>query len=186
VKDLVPEQRFFYKGDTMAAMWQTIAALSVAYATGNRLFLQGPPRCGKTEGVRHFSSHRTFHARTPVYSVSCSDETSVEQFLGSQVFEKYGFRFVEGPIVQAAREGCVFLADEFNLLPSSVMMALVPFLEARPGDCFFYLELRDEIMIAPGFIFVATGNDDTERGRVRIPDLVIRQLIRLKVKNPEK
>jgi MoxR-like ATPase len=184
LKDPVPDQRFFYRGDTKSAMFRTIAALSVASGIGRPLFLQGAPGCGKTEGVRHFSSHRRFHARTPVYSVSCSDETSTEQFLGSQVFEKSGFRFVEGPLVRAAREGCVFLADEFNLLYSNVMMALVPFLEARPGDSFLHPEVRDEITVAPGFLFVATGNDDTEKGRVRIPDLVMYQLLRLHVTNP--
>jgi MoxR-like ATPase len=185
VKDPVGGQRFFKKGDTKSGVWRTIAALVIASATGRPLFLQGAPGCGKTEGVRHFSSHRTFHSHTPVYSVSCSDETSAEQFLGSQVFEKSGFRFVEGPIVQAAREDCVFLADEVNLLPSNVMIALVPFLEARPGDSFFHPDVRDATMVAPAFLCSATGYDETERGRVRIPELVLGQLLRLHVKNPE-
>jgi MoxR-like ATPase len=184
LRDPVPEQRFFYKTDRKAAMWRTIAALSVGSATGFPLFLQGVPGCGKTEGVRHFSGSRYFRSRTPVYSVSCSEETSIEQFLGSHVFDKNGFRFVEGPLVLAAREGCVFLADEFNLLPSRVMMSLVPFLEARAGDTFSHPDVREAISIGYGFLFVGTGNDETERGRVRIPDLVMRQMLRLEVTNP--
>jgi MoxR-like ATPase len=184
LNDPVPQQRFFYKADKNASMWKTIAALTIASATGVPLFLQGVPGCGKTEAVRHFSSSRLFRARTPVYSVSCSEETSIEQFLGSHVFDKNGFRFVEGPLVQAAKEGCVFLADEFNLLPSKVMMSLIPFLEARPGDTFSHPDVRQAITIAYGFLFVGTGNDDLERGRVRVPDLVMRQLLRLEVSNP--
>jgi MoxR-like ATPase len=127
VNDGFAGQRFFFKGDRQTPMWRSIAALSVCSATGWPLFLQGAPGCGKTEAVRHFSSNRLFKERTPVYSVSCSVETTVEQFIGSQVFEKGGFQFVEGPLVQAAREGCVFMADEFNLLSPSVMTALIPF-----------------------------------------------------------
>jgi MoxR-like ATPase len=167
-------------------MWQSIAALSICSAAGTPLFLQGAPGCGKTEAVRHFSANRTFNDRTPVYSVSCSVETSVEQFIGSQVFEKDGFRFVEGPLLQAAREGCVFLADEFNLLPPSVMVALIPFLEARFGDEFVHPDVRERIRIGHGFLFVATGNEDTERGRVRLPDFVLSQFRRLEVRNPNK
>jgi hypothetical protein len=90
-------QRFFYRGDTSAPMWQSMAALAVCSATGWPLFLQGASGCGKTEAVRHYSSYRKFGVQTLVYSVSCSVETPIEQFLGSQVFEKNGFRFVEGP-----------------------------------------------------------------------------------------
>jgi hypothetical protein len=50
------------------------------------LFLQYPPGCWKTEAACHFSSNRRFNSHTPVYSDSSSAETSIEQFLGSQVF----------------------------------------------------------------------------------------------------
>jgi MoxR-like ATPase len=180
----VTGQRFFFTDDHSAPMWQIIAALSVCSATGVPLFLQGVPGSGKTEAVRHFSSNRTFRDRTPVYCVSCSTETSIEQFIGSQVFEKGGFCFVEGPLLQAASDGCVFLADEFNLLSPSVMTSLIPFLEARAGDEFSHPGVRHKVSIAPGFLFVATGNDDSECGRVKLPSFVISQFSRLEVKNP--
>ncbi|KAA6368242.1 MAG: hypothetical protein EZS28_036231, partial [Streblomastix strix] len=97
---------------------------------------------------------------------------------------KNGFRFVEGPLVQAARQGCVFLADEFNLLTPAVMIGLVPFLSARPGDTFIHPEIKDPITISSGFIFVATGNEDTERGRVKLPQFVDSLLQRFIVSNP--
>ncbi|KAA6394275.1 MAG: putative Midasin, partial [Streblomastix strix] len=177
-------QRFFYEGDKFTPMWQSIAALTISSASGWPLFLQGEPGCGKTEAVRHFSANRTFHAQNPVFSVSCSAETLVEQFIGSLVFEKNGFRFVEGPLVQAARQGFVFLADEFNLLPPAVMISLVPFLSARPGDTFIHPEVHDKITVACGFLFVATGNEDNEHGRVKLPEFVDSLLHRIPVINP--
>ncbi|KAA6379758.1 MAG: hypothetical protein EZS28_024715 [Streblomastix strix] len=177
-------QRFFYEGDHKAPMWKSIAALTISSSTGRPLFLQGEPGCGKTEAVRHFSANRTFNSRNPVYSVSCSGETQIEQFIGSLVFEKNGFRFIDGPLVQAARQGCVFLADEFNLLTPAVMITLVPFLSARPGDTFIHPEIKDPITVASGFLFVATGNEDSERGRVKLPQFVDSLLQRLIVKNP--
>ncbi|KAA6378241.1 MAG: putative AAA family ATPase midasin, partial [Streblomastix strix] len=170
--------------DRNTPKYLSIASLTISSSTGRPLFLQGEPGCGKTEAVRHFSTNRTFNSRNPVYSVSCSGETQVEQFIGSMVFEKNGFRFVEGPLVQAARQGCVFLADEFNLLTPAVMIGLVPFLSARPGDSFIHPEVSIPITIANGFLFVATGNEDSERGRVKLPQFVDSLLQRFIVSNP--
>jgi hypothetical protein len=64
------------------------------------------------------------------------------------------------------------------------MIALIPFLEARVGDTFFHPDMRDWIRIEKGFLFVATGNDDTERGRVQLPGFVLSQFHRLGVANP--
>ncbi|KAA6398400.1 MAG: putative serine/threonine-protein kinase PLK4 [Streblomastix strix] len=177
-------QRFFYDGDRNTPMWQSIAALTISSASGWPLFLQGEPGCGKTEAVRHFSANRTFNSRNPVYSVSCNGETQVEQFIGNMSFYKNGFRFVEGPLVQAARQGYVFLADEFNLLTPTVMIGLVPFLSARPGETFIHPEIKDPITIANGFLFVAAGNDDSERGRVKLPLFIDSLLQRFIVSNP--
>jgi hypothetical protein len=51
--------------------------------TGMSLFMQCSPRCGKTEAVRHFSFNCSQYSRTYVLSVSCSYETTIEQFVGS-------------------------------------------------------------------------------------------------------
>jgi cobaltochelatase CobS len=179
-----PRQRFFYKGDRKAPMWQSIAALTVGSLTGTPLFFQGAPGCGKTEAVRSLSNNRPFGAQSPVYSVSCSAETAIEQFIGNLVFEKDGFRFIEGPLVQAARDGFLFLADEFNLLTLSVMIALISFLEARAGDEFFHPDVKGKIRITPRFACVATGNEDSERGRIPLPVFVLSQFRRLEVANP--
>jgi MoxR-like ATPase len=101
-----------------------------------------------------------------------SSETSVEQFLGSVVFESSGFQYVPGPLIRAVEEGCVFLADEFNLLTPAVMLSLVPFLTARPGEEVISDSFPDAVIVARGFVFVATGNSDVERGRVQLPAYV--------------
>ncbi|KAA6398498.1 MAG: putative dynein heavy chain [Streblomastix strix] len=177
-------QRFFYEGDKNSPMWQVISALSIASISGQPVFLKGEPGCGKTEAIRHFSINRKFHPRNPVFSVSCSSETTAEQFIGSLVFEKNGFRFVEGPLVQAARQGFVFLADEFNLLTPAVMISLIPFLSARPGDTFIHPDIRDPITVSSGFLFVATGNEESEKGRVKLPEFVKSNFQHINVQNP--
>jgi hypothetical protein len=60
LSDKVHRQRFFYKGNKLASMWQTISALSVCLAIDFPLFLQSPQACGKKEAVCHFSSNRRF------------------------------------------------------------------------------------------------------------------------------
>jgi MoxR-like ATPase len=75
----------------------------------------------------------------------CSAETSIGQFIGSRVFEQGGFKFVEGPLIQVARERCLFLADEFNLLSPNVMISLVPFHEAHSGDPLSSVHQEDDL-----------------------------------------
>jgi MoxR-like ATPase len=116
------------------------------------LFLQAVPGSGKTEGVRLLNIHRTF---------------------GSYVLEKKRLQFAEGPLVLAVREGHISLPDESNLLRSNAMMILLPVLGTRPGDCFTHPDVRAKITITPGFVLVTTGNDLAERGRVRVPNLVM-------------
>jgi MoxR-like ATPase len=88
------------------------------------------------------------------------------------VFENEGFKYIDGPLINAIRKGCVFLADEFNLLPSSVMLSLVPFLNARPGEVVVSDVFPEQVIVAVGFVFVGTGNADAERGRIRLPAYV--------------
>jgi hypothetical protein len=57
-------------------------------------------------------------------------------------------------------------------------------LEARVGDVFIHPDVRDKIRIEKGFLFVATGNEDTERGRAKLPGFVLSQFLRLEAANP--
>ena len=182
VDQFVIDPTFYYKTeDKHSPMWQTISALSLGSATSQHVFLQGPPGSGKTVAVRHFSENRVFNQHSPVYSVACSAETTKEQFFGSIIFESNGFRFNDGPLVQAAKEGAVFLADEFNLLPQNVMLSLLPFLSGKAGDITQHPDIPNNIIIAPGFLFVATGNEDNERGRNKLPDYIKNLLHRIVV-----
>jgi MoxR-like ATPase len=76
------------------------------------------------------------------------------------------------------REGCVFLADEFNLLSSSVMLGLIPFLSSSPGEIVGSNIVPTELKISFGFLFIATGNEDTEKGRMRLP-MYVKKLFRI-------
>jgi MoxR-like ATPase len=188
VRNPIVNQQFISKGDRKSPMWQLIAALSVCSATGVPLFVEGLPGCGKTEAVRYFSANRTFHDRIPVYSISCNAETSIEDFLGIRFFDQTGIRFVEGPLLQAVREGCIFLADNFPFLRHDVMTALIPFMEARVGDdvmtALSHREVSEIVRISPGFLFIATGNADMQESSQQISDSILSQFYRLKVSNP--
>jgi MoxR-like ATPase len=64
------------------------------------------------------------------------------------------------------------------------MVDFILFLETRTGDKISYPNIKETIQIAPGFLFVATGNDETERGQARLPNFVLSQFRRLEVANP--
>jgi hypothetical protein len=52
------------------------------------------------------------------------------------------------------------------------MLALVPFLSAHPGEVIITDVFPEPVIVAVGFLFVATGNGDIERGRIRLPEYV--------------
>jgi hypothetical protein len=66
------------------------------------------------------------------------------------------------------------------------MLALIPFLGARVGDIFFHPDIRYQFPIARGFLFVATGNEDTQRDRVRLPAFVLSQFRQIEITNPNR
>jgi midasin (ATPase involved in ribosome maturation) len=86
--------------------------------------------------------------------------------MGIFIFNTTRFEFVEGSLIEAVREGCVFLADEFNLLTESVMLGLIPFIEVASGLTFVHPEVPTPITVTHGYIFVRTVNPDTVRDRV--------------------
>lgn len=89
----------------------------------------GDPAAGKTSLVQQF------HARLcwPLYMVSCSPTTESRELMGQLMPVADGtLRWVDGPILKAAREGTSVLLDEYNILEPGEASGLNMILEGYP------------------------------------------------------
>lgn len=89
----------------------------------------GDPAAGKTSLVQQF------HARLgwPLYMVSCHPTTEARELMGSLMPQSDGtLKWIDGPVLQAAREGTSVLLDEFNIMEPGEASGLNMILEGYP------------------------------------------------------
>ncbi len=79
----------------------------------NCLKIVGDPGTGKTSIVQQFHAR----LRWPLYQYSCSPSTEAYQLIGQLLPTESGtLRWVDGPVLRAAREGTSVLLDEWNVM----------------------------------------------------------------------
>jgi cobaltochelatase CobS len=112
----------------------------------------GDPSTGKT------SLTQQFHARLrwPLYQYSCSPSTEAFQLVGQLLpSEQGGLRWVDGPVLGAAREGTSVLLDEYNTMDPGQATGLNMLLE---GYSITIPETGEVVHPKPGFRVFATEN----------------------------
>jgi MoxR-like ATPase len=130
-------------------------ALAVLQA-GRHLLLEGPVGVGKTTVALAVCRH----LGRPTIRVDGDDrytESKLTGWFDPALVLKQGYRadaFIEGPIVQAMRQGAVLFVNELNRMPESVQNVLLPALDER----YLILPQVGEIRAAPGFQVLATQN----------------------------
>lgn len=83
----------------------------------------------------------------------------------------------DGPLIRAMREGKILIADEFNLVDSQLVMALMPMFEhlqshTQSEHPIWIAEFPHPIVVHRDFRFIATQNSATELGRQELPIMV--------------
>ena len=130
-------------------------ALAVVQA-GRHLLLEGPVGVGKTTVALAVCRH----LGRPVVRVDGDDrytESKLTGWFDPALVLKQGYQpeaFVEGPIVNAMRQGAVLFINELNRMPESVQNVLLPALDER----FLILPQIGSVHAAPGFQVLATQN----------------------------
>ena len=107
-------------------------AVLLAHAWDHKepVLLVGETGCGKTTVVDIVSKIM----KSPLYSLSCHNNTESADFLGGLRPDREGhnsmlFQWLDGPLVQAMKSGGVFLADEISLADDSVLERMNSVLE---------------------------------------------------------
>jgi hypothetical protein len=153
--------------DTGAA---TLAWLARAVTLRVPALLEGPTATSKTSAVL-FLAHRLGQ---PVVRVNLSAHADTAELIGRFTPDpsSAGWRWQDGAVLRAVKDGCWLILDELNLAEPAVLERLNPLLEAEPS--LLVTEHQGERFgpggapVHPGFRVFATLNPMTYGGRQRL------------------
>ncbi|GAA0480363.1 MoxR family ATPase [Salinibacillus aidingensis] len=104
---------------------------AIAFYLGKNILLKGPTGTGKTKLAESLSS--LYHK--PMHSINCSVDLDAESLLGFKTInEKNGesiIEFVEGPVIQAMKNGHTLYIDEINMARPETLPILNGVLDYR-------------------------------------------------------
>lgn len=123
----------------------------------NALKISGDPATGKTSFVEQW------HARLnwPLHKVACSRSTEASRLIGHLVPTESGtLKWVDGPVLLAAKEGTSVLLDEYNTMDPDQATGLNMLLE---GYSFTVEETGEVVTPKKGFRVFATENSVDSR-----------------------
>lgn len=127
------------------------------------LFIGGPAGCGKSSIVEQFANRLAL----PVFRVGCHRGLKMEDLRGQFTLKvRNGIQvteFVEGPLVQAMKQGGILLLDEGDTLDPTTLLALNTIFDGAP---YLIPETEELVVPHPEFRVAMTGNtmgagDDT-------------------------
>ncbi|MFX4226332.1 MAG: AAA family ATPase [Porticoccaceae bacterium] len=124
------------------------------------MMLTGPTGCGKSSFVREYCAR----LKIPFYETSANARAEFDTFLGRWVIIEGNFNWVDGPLVQAFRDGGVFVINEIDTMNPDELTGFNGILD---GSSLCLREKDGEIIHRhPDFKMIATGNsagvgDDT-------------------------
>lgn len=142
-----------YYSRMWGSMWDTDVLIK-ARDTKQYSMLLGPPGTGKTA-----MAESAFGA--DLITTAVTGDTMVSGLVGGWVPDGVGgYRWADGPLLTAAKEGRPIFIDEILLANTTVLSVLYP---AMDGRGFIDVQENPEIGIvhtAPGFFVIGAGNPD--------------------------
>jgi len=183
-KDINSNNKFYFDNVKKGNANKMILSFISCDLSNSAIFIQGVPGSGKSVAAKHYGAFRKFGNRDPILSINCYSDITFEHFVGTYSFKNTSFQFVEGPLLTAIKNGEPILIDEFNLCSEEVLLNLLPLLKAEINDYIHLKGVPYKVQVKPGFLFIATGNDDNELGRKKIPQSILDELTLVKISDP--
>ena len=174
---------FFFSGNESIQNF-----LSIVYASfliNLHLCIIGPPGIGKTTSAMFISE--IFQDGENNYKFfPFHRETKISDLYGTFNIEER--ENVNGPLIESAMKGFIFIADEMNLSSISTMKSIVPFLDPylnknilisginKNNNKNSYYKKTSGLDIRENFFFIVCQNDLDNLGRNIVPDILQRKL----------
>ena len=131
--------------------------LQEAYDNNLNVLLVGETGCGKTHAVRYLS----YLKKVPYMRVSLNGASLPEDLIGQYVPDtdkQYGFKWQDGVLTRMIRYGGVFVCDEINAAPASILFVLHMLLDDERKIVLVQKNPPEVLHAHPHFRFMATMN----------------------------
>ena len=139
------------------------------------LCIIGPPGVGKTASAKFIS--QILQTKNENYKFfPFHRNTKITELYGSLNIKEQKMEHFNGPLIESAQKGCIFIADEMNLSSISTMKSIVPFLDPLLSKNLLVPGLENPFDIKENFFFIACQNDIDNLGRNCVPDILQRKL----------
>jgi len=114
--------------------------------------LSGPPGGGKTALVEAAYGDE-------VITVNCDADTEVADLIGAYVptTTPGDYRWVDGPVLRAAKDGKVLFLDDVTVAPAGVLAKMYPLMDGR-GTITVTQHRNEQVVAADGFFVVGAHN----------------------------
>lgn len=116
------------------------------------LLLKGPTGCGKTRFVEAAAEQ----LKIDLIKVACNEDTSASDLLGRYLIKGGDTVWLDGPVTQAVRKGCMLYLDEIAEAREDVLVVLHALTDYRRE---IVLDRNSEVIKAPAsFMVLASYN----------------------------
>lgn len=144
--------------EAMQDTWnETVAAVDAATACGLDTVLHGPPGTGKT----HLAMSHGVADPATISSVTFTDLMAMEELRGHWINTPDGFRWHDGPLTRAWRNGTRFVGNELHRASGEVLSFLLAALDDRDVAA-MTLPSGETIRPQDGFHFIGTTNGEPD------------------------
>jgi hypothetical protein len=174
------KNNFFYENKGSDS-WKMIMSLISSDLSNTPIFLQGAPGSGKTCAAKYYGANRKFNGKDPIIFINCYKDLTFDYLIGNYRYRNSKFEFVDGPLINAIKNGETILLDEFNLCSDDVLNNLLPILKANINDQIYLKNYPKPIKVNNGFLLIATGNFQHELGRKKIPSFIMNEMNKIEI-----